>query len=300
MRTRELLAGLLFLLPGAASSQSVGKMLGDDFKNFGGDVWAVWTSPFHATKKDWLTTGLVIGGSALISPFDDEIDRAMVRNVDNDGWVVIKELREGGALFSGKYITPVAGAVLIYALATKNTKIQEGIFGCLASYASTSIVRNYVVYYLVGRERPDSARDDAINSPPAQHGDQYQFTFPGSKDWGMHSLPAGHVANIMACATFLNRRFDMGYVEPALYALTAGIGVGRLVDRRHWMSDTFLGIAFGYASGRVVAKRSYDRANPTAGGLKSAMSGAYLSPERGGLTIGWKRTFYGACPLLRG
>lgn len=292
MRARNLLAGLL-LTPALLPAQSVGKMLGDDVKNFGGDVWAVWTSPFRATPQGWLTTGLMVAGAAAMSPLDDNVDRWMVRNEGNAAWSSIKALREGGEFFSGKYVTPAAGLALVYSLATKDKKIQEGLFGCAASYVSGSVVRNYVMYYLVGRERPDSSRDDAIDSPPAAEGDQYSFTFPGKKQWGMHSMPAGHAANIMACATFLNNRFDMGLVEPALYALTAGIGVGRLVDRRHWTSDTFLGMAFGYAIGREVAKRSLVRANEggTGGAAAAALSGAYFNPTKHGITVGWKTTF---------
>jgi len=231
----------------------------------------------------------MIAGSAAISPLDDNVDRWMVRNEGSSAWSAIKELREGGKAFSGKYATPAAGLALVYGLATKNTKVQEGIFGCAASYVSGSIIRNYVFYFLVGRERPDSSRDDAVTSPPAAEGDQYNLTFPGKKQWGMHSLPAGHAANIMACATYLNTRFEMGVVEPILYAVTAGIGVGRLVDRRHWTSDTFLGMAFGYAIGKEVAKRSLNRANAsTAAGV---ISGAYLNPSKNGITLGWKTTF---------
>jgi len=40
MRARNVLAGLV-LLPALLPAQSVGKMLQDDLKNFGGDVWAV-------------------------------------------------------------------------------------------------------------------------------------------------------------------------------------------------------------------------------------------------------------------
>lgn len=284
----------LALIPDPLQSQSVGKMLENDFKNFGGDVWAVWTSPFRASKRDWLSAGLLIGASAATAPVDASVDRWMVNNEGNAAWGAIKELREGGAAFSGKYVTPAAAGLLVYGLATKNTKVQEGLFGCLASYVSGSIVRNYVVYYLVGRERPDSSRDDAITSPPAADGDQYNFTFPGKKEWGMHSLPAGHAANIIACASFLNNRFEMGYVEPALYALSAGIGVGRLVDRRHWTSDTMLGMIFGYAIGKEVAHRSKDRiprGTGAVGAAASVLGNAYVTPTGKGLTLGWKTTF---------
>lgn len=294
MRARLLRAAVVAAaIPACLPAQTVGQMLENDIRGYGKDVLAVWMSPFRATPQGWLTTGLMIGASAAVIPLDDNVDRWMVRNEDNSAWSAIKELREGGRAFSGKYVTPAAGITLIYGLATKNTRVQEGLFGCLASYTAGSVVRNYVVYMLVGRERPDSSRDDAIDSPPAAEGDQNHFTFPGKSQWGMHSLPAGHAANIMSCASFLNNRFDLGPVGPALYLLTAGIGAGRLVDRRHWTSDTVLGLAFGYAIGKEVAKNSAKRAHEgrAAGGAVSALEGVYLSPGRGGLTFGWKTTF---------
>lgn len=269
-------------------------MLETDLRNFGGDVWAVWTSPFRAGPKDWLTAGLIVGASAAATPLDDDIDRWMVRHRNNFAGGSLKELREGGLAFSGKYITPVAAGALVYALATKNTKIQEGIFGCLASYASGSVVRNYVIYPLISRERPAPVK--GTDPPPAVQGDQYEFAVPGEFDnWGQHSMPAGHAANILSCASFLNNRFEMGLVEPALYLVSAGIGVGRLVDRRHWNSDTMIGMAFGYAIGRQIAHRSLNRAMNTQGGAGSAaasvLSGTYLSPSKTHITLGWKTTF---------
>ncbi|MEO5567923.1 MAG: phosphatase PAP2 family protein [Gemmatimonadaceae bacterium] len=297
MRARPVLrtaALIVALAPSLLPAQSVGRMLETDFRNFGGDVWAVWTSPFRAGPKDWLTAGLIIGASAAASPLDDDIDRWMVRHKDNFAGGSLKELREGGLAFSGKYITPVAAGALVYALATKNTKIQEGIFGCLASYASGSVVRNYVIYPLISRRRP-SPRDEPPSAPAVQ-GDQYQFEVPGEfNNKGQHSLPAGHAANIISCASFLNNRFEMGFVEPALYLVSAGVGVGRLADRRHWNSDTMVGMAFGYAIGRQIAHRSLNRAMNTQGGVGSAaasvLSGAYLSPSKSQITVGWKTTF---------
>lgn len=299
MRARSVLTTALLLaalVPESSRAQSVGKMLEADFRNFGGDIWAVWTSPFRASGKSWLTAGAVVGLSAAVAPFDDNIDRWMVANGDNSNFSVLKELREGGVAFTGKYITYPAAAALIYGIATKNQKIQDGIFGCLASYVSGSVVRNYVFYALVARERPSSDKDAVVEPPPAKEGDQYDIQVPGKIDeWGVHSLPAGHAANMISCASFLNNRFEMGYVEPALYLIGAGIGVGRLVDRRHWNSDTILGMAFGYAIGKEVARRSGNRALERAGMGStvgaSLLNGAYLQPEKGGLTLGWKTTF---------
>src|SRR5438477_33722 len=106
----------------------------------------------------------------------------------------------------------LAGVLL---LATQKSDAQsigrmvayDVLWGCVASYASESVVRTQVMYRLIGRERPDSIRSAHVLIPTRQ-GDQYKFDFPVGNAWGKHSLPAGHVANVTACASFLSHRFD--------------------------------------------------------------------------------------------
>jgi hypothetical protein len=165
------------------------------------------------------------------------------------------------------------------------------VWGCVASYASESVVRSQVMYRLVGRLRPDSIRGDHVQIRSEQ-GDQYKFYFPGSNAWGKHSLPAGHVANVAACASFLSHRFENRYVTIPAYAIAAGVGVGRLVDRRHWTSDTVLGALLGYAVGKEVAQRSRERLHRDAGDDDSNDGGELLLGSTGyGMLIGWHYTF---------
>jgi len=284
-------AALLVLVSASARAQTVVKMVGQDVENAARDIVGVWVAPFQSTGRDWLAAGGLSAASALVSVWDDDVDRFMVNHADWSGWSAIKELREGGHAFTGKYVTPVLGVGYVVGLATNNRDIRDGIFGCLASYASGSILRNQVFYRLISRERPDSSRRHVVTAPPAQQGDQYDIEF-GDGGWGEHSWPAGHVANIAACASFLNNRFSMGFVEPVLYGLTAAVGIGRQVDRRHWTSDTVIGIIFGYAIGKEVAKRSLHRLD--ADRLSAAnrfMNGLGMSQAPGGFVIGWSATF---------
>jgi membrane-associated phospholipid phosphatase len=233
-------------------------MVETNVKNTAGDMWSVWTAPARGSAKDWAIAAAAIGSAALVSVFDDDVDRWAVRHRDDRMWSVLSPMRQGGAAFSGRTITPVAVGLFAVSLIAKNERMQEGIFGCVSGYAATSLVRTYAMYPLIGRQRPDSGR--GIQPPPARQGDQYHFTLPGSTNWGMHSLPAGHFANVASCATFLTDRFSMGkFVEPAVYAIAAGVGLGRTLDRRHWLSDTVLSFAFAYATGRQVSIRSSER-----------------------------------------
>jgi membrane-associated phospholipid phosphatase len=294
---RDLGMGIVLsaLVAGSTQGQSVGKNLVTHVSSAVGDVWGVWTAPVHSSGRDWLMAVGLVGGSAVLTIVDDNVDRWVVEHQNSSAWSPLKEVREGGIAFSGKYITPVAAGALVLGLATNNQRLQEGIFGCLSSYATTSIARNYVFYQLVGRTRPDSSRRGP-ESPPAIDGDQFDISFPGSSRWGEHSLPAGHVANITACASFLGNRFSMGLMEPVVYAVAAGVGVGRIVDRRHWLSDTVLGIVFGYAAGKEVALRSGRRADRAAAARAAAAAEAAngrfsISPGPGGITLSWQKTF---------
>jgi membrane-associated phospholipid phosphatase len=271
--------------------QSVGQMVAYDVLHAGGDIVGTWAAPFHSSGRDWLGAGLVVVGSAAVSPFDDNIDNWLVRHHDNAVWSTLNEFREGGSAFAGKTITPVAAGVYVVGIVTKNRGIRDGVWGCVAAYASESVVRSQVMYRVVGRLRPDSVRTDHVLVPSRQ-GDQYKFYFPGSNAWGKHSLPAGHVANAAACASFLSHRFGNPYITVPAYAITIGVGVGRLVDRRHWTSDTMLGALFGYAVGKEVGIRSLDRRERDTDGQAAVdASGPFLGGNEYGLLIGWKTTF---------
>src|SRR4029077_19241159 len=186
-------------------------------------------SPLRSTKRDWLGVAGSVAVSAAFLPVDDNIDRWAVKHRDDNAFDFISPFRSGGAAFSGKTITPVAVGVLILSLATKNETLQEGLFGCVTAYGASSVVRTFVIYPLVARTRPEPRVPNVV-APPAREGDQYEFAIPGSCDWGKHSLPGGHIANVVAVPDSLRSRFSMGVVEPAIWAMAGVIGLGRTLD----------------------------------------------------------------------
>jgi len=282
-----LLAGLL----PAQEKKSIPGMLETNVRHVIGDAWDVWTSPLRSTPRDWLVAAGSIAVSAAFMPVDDNIDRWAVKHQDDNAFDFISPFRSGGVAFSGKTITPIAIGVLVVSLATKSETMQEGLFGCVTAYGASSIVRTFVVYPLVARTRPEPREPDVV-APPASEGDQYKFGIPGSSDWGRHSLPGGHIANIVACTEFLTSRFSMGLVEPVIWAMAGAIGLGRTLDRGHWTSDQLIGAAFGYAVGRQVALRSKRRAaQQSSARADGAESGLFISPQSGAVKFGWNRVF---------
>jgi hypothetical protein len=105
------------------------------------------------------------------------------------------------------------------------------------------------------------------------------------------------------CASFLSHRFEMGLVEPVLAGLVAAMGVGRMADRGHWLSDQVIGTAFGFAVGREVARRQLKRlareaerdALSTGSSLRApaGASGPFITQDAptGTLQLGWQHRF---------
>lgn len=154
-------------------AQSVVQMLVTDVRNSAGDMWDVWTSPLRATSSDWVTAGGVFALSAAVSPADAAVDRWAWHNQNTGAFKFLEPIRAGGAVFSGRTITPIAVGALAVGLAIGNQPLQDGLFGCLSAYGASSVVRTFVIYPLVARTRPDSARSET--TPPARQGDQYDI-----------------------------------------------------------------------------------------------------------------------------
>ena len=256
MRFRKLVvAAALLASPGVAPAQTVGKMVKDDFSNAFKDIWAVWSAPFDASGKDWALVGATAAVTGVMMFTDEPIEKWAQRNDSASQLRFINPLRRGGWLFSGKYVVPPALAVYIIGVATKNQRLRDGVMGCAASWGSSGIARR-VFYLTFGRARPDSTpTNNQVWDVPNSSG-------LGKNGWQMRSFPAGHFANAAGCATFLNKRFDMGIAEPALYAVALGVMVGRSLDHGHWMSDNVVGGVMGYAAGSEIARRSLRRLTP--------------------------------------
>lgn len=289
-----LAAVTLFVTAAETQAQSRWQTLENNVKSSVGDAWDVWTSPLRGRQKDWLGAAGAVGVSAAVSPLDDNVDRWAVTHRDDAAFNFLAPVRPGGWAFSGKTVTPVAIGALALAVATNNQRLEGGLFGCATSYGASSVIRTFAVYPLVARDRPDP---DRSNGPAAAQGDQYHFDFPGSGNWGEHSLPGGHLANITACITFLTSRYHLGkFVEPVLWMTVAGVGVARTLDRAHWLSDETLGFFLGYAVGKEVALRSSRRnakrtASSDADHRGDRESSLFVAPGFNGTRIGWQIDF---------
>jgi membrane-associated phospholipid phosphatase len=287
-----------------AAAQRTVKTVGTDIRNAVGDVLGVWSSPFRADSRDWLTAAAVIGAGVAISPLDDDADRWLLdhpNSVIAQAGEPFRENYEGFKwvdLPTGRRIWRINGTLYALGFILDKPGLRDAGLGCMAAQQASGIVRSFVVYELIARDRPSELVDTVggmVVQIPAQHGDQYELGVPGGP-WEQHSFFGGHVANAWACASFVENRYSLGVAEAIPYLFATGMTIARSVDRRHWASDDLIGAAFGYAIGRVVAQRQLKRRDARerenrGEASASPAGGPVIGNHASGSYIGWEFRF---------
>ena len=261
-----LFAGIAASTPLAGQERSVG----GDLKDIWSDARFIVGAPTHPSSDDLLTAAVLggIAGGLLL------LDEPLHRWISNDPRVakVLRPFDESGPVaIMGRtwfFLLPLSVGFYGAGHAFDSDDLRDAGLGCATANLTTTLTRSAVAL-LIGRDRP------GVESGP------FQFELLAFGDWDRRSFPGGHASNIMSCASFFAHRFDLGIAEPAVWALAGGVGAARILDDAHWASDTFVGMAYGYAVGRNVAYRSRSRD-------VARQTERSLQP---GLTLRWKITF---------
>ena len=251
--------------PSTAAAQFRADSAGRDAKRAIGDMWSIWSSPAHVNARGAEGVALVAGQTAASAFADEPLHRWMVNHPDS--WpmrVLLHPLTEEARypayeLGSGQYLLPLSGVLYVAGTMSRSRPLRDAGLGCATAHLTSAGARD-IVYLLIQRDRPRDAPDDP-----------FRIRFPGTRNWNAHSFFSGHIANSMGCASFFAHRFALHAAEPLLYAFVSAIGIGRIADGRHWLSDTVAGAAFGYVVGRTVSARMLKRErSPEVGGASPA------------------------------
>jgi membrane-associated phospholipid phosphatase len=177
-----------------------------------------------ASADTWLKAGLGLGIAALSSPLDRPADRWAVRHKNGKFSRVAAGIGNNLPLVVGG----MAGLLVLDSSdermsAISFTALEAGVAGVLASEAGKR---------LVGRSRP-------------QVGKGHRDFNPMQSGSGGSGFPSGHATAMWALVT----PYAKEYHAPWLYGLAAVTNVARVLDRKHWVSDTVGGALLGYALG---------------------------------------------------
>jgi membrane-associated phospholipid phosphatase len=234
------------------------------------DVGAVLTAPAHPDRRAIVPTSAVALAFTFTAFRDSAIYAWMTAHPNTLVMRTLAPVRENWRLplyegGSGQYLLPLSGALYLAGRVSHHAGLRDAGLGCAAAHLSSAALRD-VIYFVVARTRPHT-------SPTAG-----RVSFPGTRDWERHSFLSGHIANSMACASFFAHRYSLGVAEPAMYGYVSMIGLGRVADGWHWMSDAVAGAAMGFAIGKDIADRQFGRMAARAPVQPNRLGAAALIP----------------------
>jgi membrane-associated phospholipid phosphatase len=225
-----------------------------DFQTYfvllGSDAKQEFIKPFHLHAKDWPRLGI---GAAVISAValsDESVQKFMIKLRDRNEWV--HDVSNFVTNTGGPYEAITLGLMATYGVVFKNEKLKTTALLASQSYITSAAIQT-MIKLVSGRQRPFVYRPDHVEAEPKFYG---PFHSPfrdvnGKKTTG--SFPSGHTTGAFAAATvFAMEYHDRPLVPIIAYSSASLIGLSRITENKHWVSDVLAGVALGLLSGRQV------------------------------------------------
>ncbi len=168
--------------------------------------------------------GTAAGGSLILSQTDADNDIQNSLSDSIGGFADIGNIAGNGLTLAGITISSY-----IYGEVSDNDKLLETSKALIEAQIITAVMTGGLKL-AVGRERPDGS-GSRINS----------------------SFPSGHVSGSFAMASVFDSMYGHKVGIP-LYTIAGFVGLSRLSDDKHFLSDVLFGAALGTVVGRSVAK----------------------------------------------
>lgn len=207
------------------------------------------------TRRDLVTSGVVLGATALLSVWDTDIALASRESRYQDSSVINFANRASKV----NETTLTAGGILLYGIGrlTKSETVAD-----VALHATESVVLASLASQLIrgplGRTRPWVTADT----------NQYDFDpFRGFRQFKNRAFPSIHTSSSMAVATVLTMETHRRHpgatpiVAPLLFGAGLLPGLARIQLNQHWASDIMAGAFMGIFAGYKVTKYSHDHPN---------------------------------------
>ncbi len=214
------------------------------------DLKTAWSAPAAWTSGDWARASL--GAAALVGvslALDRPVDRA-VRRMDRgryDPWANRLDTL-GGA---GTVV--IAGGAYVGGLLADQPRVREfGADAALSMLVAQSVT--IPVKLLAGRFRPE------------QEAGPYHFKPLG----GSQSFPSGHATQAFTLAAVIAEYADNPWASAAAYGGATLVGLARLEQRAHFVSDVAAGAVIGTLSAKAVMQHHRFLRSGAGGGVKVA------------------------------
>ncbi len=213
----------------------------------GKDLWIQASSPFHMDKTNayWVSAGLVTTAVLLIT---DQGTYNTVKDAEFDAtWV--SKASPVITKFGSAYGLGIVGAFAGYGFIAGDSKAKETAYLATESFL-TSGLWGWAIKILTGRERPsvESEGGGEWGGPLAyfrKHNNRSISAFD--------AFPSGHTLTAFSIATVFSEQYSDNIVIPIVcYTAASLVGVSRITEDAHWMSDVFVGAILGHLTAQEV------------------------------------------------
>lgn len=214
----------------------------------------MWTSPFKLDLKGSLIFAAAIIGTGVLIANDEAIYKGFKKFQAGKPWV--DQVGSAGT-FMGDWGVDcgIAGLFVLGGLAFKDKKARETGLMAIDTLMHTGLLAQ-VVKHLAGRQRPSAEGGQDYWFGPGAFFNRYKEGSFARYD----SFLSGHTITAWGLATVIAENYkDSFWVPLTCYGLAAVVGLTRVTEETHWLSDVFAGAVLGYFIGRMVVRNRNKR-----------------------------------------
>jgi hypothetical protein len=217
------------------------------------DQGKLWTSPLRIKKKDLMVWIPVLTATAVTILYDEEIYSGFKEFQNNHEWVsdISPVITWGG---ENVFVLSVGGLFYLSGVLSGKEKARQTGLIALQTWIHTGIIVQ-VGKLLSGRQRPSysEGKDKWYGFPASLN------RFKGEPTSKYDAFPSGHTIEAWALATIIAEQYkDIKIIPVISYTLATGVGLSRVTEDAHWLSDVILGGALGYSIGRFMIRERKD------------------------------------------
>ncbi len=191
------------------------------------------TAPLSWDTSEWMRAALIGGVIGGVMFADESINDFFIDNQNGFGDAIFAVEPIG----KGKYMLAGYGGYYAVGALFGDAKTQETALLGFQAFALGGLFSESAKR-LFGRTRPDT-----------EGASSWDFKGPG----GEKSFISGHTTVAFTAATVFAEQYkNTWYVPPAAYTLASLVGLSRVYDNDHWLSDVLAGAVIGYSAGKVI------------------------------------------------
>jgi membrane-associated phospholipid phosphatase len=208
------------------------------------------TGPFHTPARSWhkVLGFAVIEGGLFFA--DKPLQRYATDLVANNPG--IQDVSSFITKFGAQYEIYTLAAFGIGGWVFNQPKMRTTTLLATQSYIVAGAVQA-LTKFLTGRQRPNFIPEGDSEPSPTFRGPAFSI------EHGSTSFPSGHTTAIFAAATVYAQEYrNLKWVPFVSYGMATAVGLSRITENKHWITDVFAGAGLGYVTGLQVV-RNYHR-----------------------------------------